>query len=92
VAHVCNPSFSESRDQENYGSKPAWASSLQDPILKNPITTRELVWWLKVEAMSSSPSTTKKYAIPFVFYSLVGKLKEALRTNSLTSPITDRNC
>jgi hypothetical protein len=27
-----------------------------------------------------------------VFYSLVGKLKEALRTNSLTSPITDRNC
>jgi hypothetical protein len=25
VAHACNPSYSEGRDQEDFGSKPAWA-------------------------------------------------------------------
>jgi hypothetical protein len=34
VAHTCNPSNSGGRDQEDRGSKPAWANSLQDPILK----------------------------------------------------------
>jgi hypothetical protein len=28
VVHACNPSYSRGRDQENYGSKPAWANSL----------------------------------------------------------------
>jgi hypothetical protein len=27
VAHACNPSDSGGRDQEDYGSKPAWANS-----------------------------------------------------------------
>jgi hypothetical protein len=40
VAHTCNPSYSGSRDQEDQGSKPAWVSSLRDPILKKP-TTKE---------------------------------------------------
>jgi hypothetical protein len=36
VAHTCNPSYSGGRDQEDFGSKPAWTNSLQDPISKNP--------------------------------------------------------
>jgi hypothetical protein len=32
VAHVCNPSYSGGRDQEDYGSNPAQANSLRDPI------------------------------------------------------------
>jgi hypothetical protein len=40
VAHVCNPSSSGGRDQEDQGSKQAQASSSQDPILKNPTQKR----------------------------------------------------
>jgi hypothetical protein len=40
VAHACNLSYSGSRDQEDYGWKPAWANSSRDPILKIPITKR----------------------------------------------------
>jgi hypothetical protein len=32
VAHTCNPSYSGGRDQEECGSKTAWANSLPDPI------------------------------------------------------------
>jgi hypothetical protein len=35
VVHASNPSYSEGRDQD-CGSKPAQANSLQDPILKVP--------------------------------------------------------
>jgi hypothetical protein len=38
VAHTCNPSNSGDKDKEDCGSKPAWASSLQDPISKTLIT------------------------------------------------------
>jgi hypothetical protein len=34
VAHACNPNYSGGRDQEDHGSKPAWANSSQDPIRK----------------------------------------------------------
>jgi hypothetical protein len=34
VAHICNLSYSGGRDQKDHGSKPAWANSLGDPILK----------------------------------------------------------
>jgi hypothetical protein len=34
VANAYNPSYSESRDQEDHGLKPAQANSLRDPILK----------------------------------------------------------
>jgi hypothetical protein len=37
-----------------------WANSSQDPILKKPITKKELVEWLKVKVLSSNPSITKK--------------------------------
>jgi hypothetical protein len=40
VAHTCNPSCSEGRDQEDCGSKPAQANNSQDPILKKPTTER----------------------------------------------------
>jgi hypothetical protein len=36
VAHTCNPSYLGGRDQEDQGSKPVWANSSQDPILKKP--------------------------------------------------------
>jgi hypothetical protein len=36
VAHACNPSYSRGRDQEECGLTPAAATSLRDPILKNP--------------------------------------------------------
>jgi hypothetical protein len=38
VAHTCNPSYLGGRDYEDHSSKPAWANSSQDPILKKPIT------------------------------------------------------
>jgi hypothetical protein len=34
VAHGCNPSYSEGRDQEDRDLKPAWANSFHDAILK----------------------------------------------------------
>jgi hypothetical protein len=53
--------------QEDHGSKPAWANSSQDPILKIPNThthththTEELVEWLKVKVLSPSPKEKKK--------------------------------
>jgi hypothetical protein len=73
VAHACNPTYSGGRDQEDRGSKPAWVNSSARPYLKKPFTKykeakkkkkpfikKGLVEWLKVKAMSSSPSTAKK--------------------------------
>jgi hypothetical protein len=37
VAHAYNPSYSRGRDQEDHGSKTAWANSFQDPILKKTL-------------------------------------------------------
>jgi hypothetical protein len=58
VAHSCNPSYSGGNDQEDFGSKLPQAN--RDPISKKPITKKGLVKWLKVKALISSPSTTKK--------------------------------
>jgi hypothetical protein len=60
VTHTYNPSYLGDRDQEDHSSKPARANSSQGPILKIPITKKRLVEWLKLEALSSSPSTAKK--------------------------------
>jgi aspartyl aminopeptidase len=60
VAHACNPSYSEGRDQD-HGSKLAQANSLQAPISRKLITQKKgLVEWFKVWALSSSPSNQKK--------------------------------
>jgi hypothetical protein len=37
MAPTCNPSYTGGRDQEDHSSKPAWAYSSQDPILKKTI-------------------------------------------------------
>jgi hypothetical protein len=60
VAHACNPSYSGGRDQEDRGSKPAQANSSSRPYLENPFTKMGLLQWLKVKALSSSPSPAKK--------------------------------
>jgi hypothetical protein len=52
VAHTYNPSYSGGRDQEDHGLKPTLSEKL--------FTKIGLVEWLKVKALSSSPSTTKK--------------------------------
>jgi hypothetical protein len=40
VAHACNPRNSGGRDQEDHGSKPAWANSSQGPISKKKKKTK----------------------------------------------------
>jgi hypothetical protein len=60
VADTCNPSHSGGRDQEDHGSKPAQANSSMRPYVEKPFTKIELAEWLKVKALSSSPSTKKK--------------------------------
>jgi hypothetical protein len=59
VAHAC-PSYSGGRDQEQCSSKPDPANSSETPYLEKPFTKIRLVKWLKVNALSSSPSTAKK--------------------------------
>jgi hypothetical protein len=61
VAHTYNPSYSRGRDQEDCSSKPACSNSSERPYLKKTHHGKGLVGqWLKVKALSSSPSTTKK--------------------------------
>jgi hypothetical protein len=43
VAHACNPNYSGAISQEDCGSKPALANSLQDPVLK--YLTQKKGWW-----------------------------------------------
>jgi hypothetical protein len=60
VAHACNPSYSGGRDQEDFGSKPAQQIVHKTPSQKKHSLKKVLVEWLKVKALSSSPSTAKK--------------------------------
>jgi hypothetical protein len=50
---LVTPSYSGGRNQEDHGSKPAW------PYLKKTLHKKGLVEWLNVQALSSSPGTTK---------------------------------
>jgi hypothetical protein len=60
VANTCNLSSSGGRDKETHGTKPAQANCLQELILEKKITKKELVEWLNVKALSSSPGIAKK--------------------------------
>jgi hypothetical protein len=60
VAHACNHSYSGGRDQEDCDSEPAQANISVRPYLKKPFAKIGLVEFLKVKALSSSPSTKKK--------------------------------
>jgi hypothetical protein len=51
VAHTCNPSYSEGREQEDHSSR---------PYLEKIHHKKGLMEWLKVKALSPSPSTEKK--------------------------------
>jgi hypothetical protein len=70
VAHICNPSYSGGRDQDNHGSRPGWTNSLRDPISKSP-SKIELVEWLKVKALNLSPNGAKKSISPILKPKLV---------------------
>jgi hypothetical protein len=59
VAHTYNPSYSGGRDQEDCSSKSLGKYSAR-PYLKKNFTKIGLVEWLKVKALSSSPSTENK--------------------------------
>jgi hypothetical protein len=50
VTHTYNPSYSGGRDQEDHGSKPAWANSSRDPMSKKAHHKKKngVVEWLKV--------------------------------------------
>jgi hypothetical protein len=52
VAHTCNPSY--------LGGLQFQASPGTRPYLEKPFTKIGLVEWLKVKALSSSPSSEKK--------------------------------
>jgi hypothetical protein len=45
VAHNCNHSYSGGRDQEDNGSKPAWANSSTRSYLEKPFTKIGMVEW-----------------------------------------------
>jgi hypothetical protein len=50
VAHACNPSYMEGRDQEDHNSRSAWANNLREPITKlilNTYTKKGWEHWLK---------------------------------------------
>jgi hypothetical protein len=50
VAHACYPRYSGGRDQEDFSLKPTQVNTLQDSILKKPITKIGLVEWPLVQA------------------------------------------
>jgi hypothetical protein len=60
VVLAYNRSYSGGRDQEDCSSKTARANSSVRPYLEKPFTKIGLVEWLKVKALSSTPSTAKK--------------------------------
>jgi hypothetical protein len=59
VAHACNPSYSGGSNQEDCSWKPAGANNFSRSYLEKPFTKIGLVEWLKVKALSSSPSMAK---------------------------------
>jgi hypothetical protein len=60
VAHACHPSYSGGRDQGDHSSKPALGKQFAIPYLEKTHHTKRARGVLKVQALSSSPSTAKK--------------------------------
>jgi hypothetical protein len=60
VAHTCNHSYLGGRDQEDHGSKPAWANSSARPYLENAFPKIWLVEWLKMSPLFKAPHRKKK--------------------------------
>jgi hypothetical protein len=87
VAHICNPSYSGGRDQEDRGSKPAQVKSSIRLYLKKPSIKIGLVEWLKMKALSSSPSTSNNNNKTLDFSRELGGGTVLVTPNS---PVTDR--
>jgi hypothetical protein len=60
VAHACNPSYSGGRDEKDHSSKPTPGKQFVRPYQEKTHHKTVLVKWLKVEALSSNPRTTKR--------------------------------
>jgi hypothetical protein len=60
VAHGCNPSYSGGRDQEDWGSKPAQANSLWDPVSKKSIINKEWKNGSRCRSWVQTPVQQKK--------------------------------
>jgi hypothetical protein len=60
VAHVCNPSSSEGRDQEDCSLRPALANSSGEHKRRAGRVAQVEHQPSKCEALSSNPNTTKK--------------------------------
>jgi hypothetical protein len=59
LVHAYNHIYSGGSDQEDCSWKPAGENSFLRPYLEKLFTKIGVVEWLKVKALSSSPSTTK---------------------------------
>jgi hypothetical protein len=61
MANACNPSYSGGRDQEDLSSKPAWANSSRDAILKKILQKRRAGGGVaQGVGLELNSSTTKK--------------------------------
>jgi hypothetical protein len=65
MAHACDPSYSGGRDQEDRGSKPAQANSLQDSISKIP-NQKKKGWWSGPEFKPQHRKKKKKFFYMFI--------------------------
>jgi hypothetical protein len=59
VTHICNPSYSGGRDQEDRYWKQAWAKNSARSYLEKTHHKKGMAQWLKVKALNSSPSAGK---------------------------------
>jgi hypothetical protein len=62
VAHTCNLSYWRGRNQEDLGNQPG--QIVQEALSRKYPSQKGLVEWLKMKALSSSPSTEKKKSFP----------------------------
>jgi hypothetical protein len=60
VAHACNPSYTEGRDQEDRGSKPAPATSVWDPVSKKKKSQKRAGGVAQVVGPEFKPQDLKK--------------------------------
>jgi hypothetical protein len=83
VAHVCNPSYSWGRDQEDCSSEPAWANSSWDSILKKTITRKGLAQGIGPEF---KPQSCKKNRMQMGYSEIRGCLAATLDPTSFSQP------
>jgi hypothetical protein len=60
MTHICNPSYSGGRDQEDCSSKPPRQIVHGTLSQRKTFTEKRLMEWLKVKGLSLNPSTAQK--------------------------------